>query len=117
MGIHREKFEKGLVYGGAISTEISDARPPCSLVERPTDEEAKFHGFSSGLEWYKYSSSGLLVDPKAVVANFDALPETEKQEDSGPGMHFWGAMGTGIESDADALEPRDELRTYEELRS
>ena len=57
-----------------------DARLPCPLDERPTDEEAVAHGFKDALEWYAYSAGGGLLDPQVAKANFEALPTKDPAE-------------------------------------
>ena len=69
MGIQNPKFEPHRLR--PVEKEPGeDGRLPCSVDVQPMEEEAKKAGFSSAMEWYSYSTSGHLKDPKLVNYNF-----------------------------------------------
>ena len=101
VGLGKYDVRKELEFGsGSIAKPLVgkekglDFRGPCLLHERPTDEEAKKHGFDSAQEWYQLSAGGHLLDPAVIKKNFDSLPmpalvdedaELEPAED----MQWW----------------------------
>ena len=77
----RPRFGKGALSQHPVGRERGlEPGVPCPLDERPTDEEAQRHGFSSAQEWYVKSASGALVHPDCAEAAFLSLPVRSEEE-------------------------------------
>ena len=68
-----------------------DPRAPCSLDERPTDEQAQEAGFKDAQEWITYSVGGRLLDPSTVAASLETLPKPRAEGGDPPvdDMQWW----------------------------
>ena len=68
---------------------------------RPTDEDAKAHGFESGAEWYRYSVGGGLMPPEQIESNYRRMlpPETPEPLPSGD-MQWWQYLN-GMKGDTE----------------
>merc|ERR1712032_1269930 len=71
-------------------------RLPCSIWQRPTDEEAVEAGFKDAKEWYAYSAGGALVSPAVLQRNYerlcDALPTSAPPEGDPSHVQQWRAL-------------------------
>ena len=94
-GIRRAKFEKGTIRHPPVGLEKgSDPRLPCSLLERPSDAEAKAAGFKTAKEWYVYSAGGACIAPDKAESNFNSLPPvTTSSPSDGTGATASGSVG------------------------
>ena len=77
----RPRFGKGALAPPPVGRERGlEPGVPCPLHERPSDEEARRHGFASAQEWYAKSAGGALIHPDCVEAAFQSLPLREEND-------------------------------------
>lgn len=82
VGLARRRFKAGALAPAAVGLERGlDARVPCPLDRRPTDEEAQSHGFVDAEDWYTWSASGALVHPRVIKENFESLNSKDPSKD------------------------------------